>query len=161
MSNSSIPLRRITLYKNDLGYFERTTTKSSSPAVLQVAKKQKKLVIDTLCTTANTVTFDTEEYEKYAAANATEHYFSFVDLTSTRSFADFLQTCTGADVILSIKGENEQQTGKLLMLHTEEVLLSPTSSEKTTHYFVKILTNDGFIRQFDRKYSFENRILSK
>ncbi|CAF4422583.1 unnamed protein product, partial [Rotaria sp. Silwood2] len=72
MSTATIPLKRITLYKNDLGYFERAISSSKLPSLILVAKKHKKLVIDTLCTTAGTVTFDTEEHEKYVTENTVE-----------------------------------------------------------------------------------------
>jgi len=154
MSTATIPLKRITLYKNDLGYFERTISSSQLPSVIQVAKKHKKLVIDTLCTTASTVTFDTEEYDKYVAANTTERFFTFnngSDLSSANSFATILQTCIGAEVVLSIKGNSKEQIGKLVMLDEEKALLSPNSTETTTHYLLQILGKDGFIRHIDRK----------
>jgi hypothetical protein len=37
------------------------------------------------------------------------------------------------------------------MLDAEPVLLSPNSSETTTHYILQVLNTDGFIRHFDRK----------
>jgi hypothetical protein len=151
MSTATIPLKRITLYKNDLGYFERIINSSRLPSVIQVAKKHKKLVIDTLCTTASTVVFDTEEYDKYVAENTVERYFSFNDLSSETSFASFLHTCIGAEIVLSIKGNNKEQIGKLVMLDEEKALLSPNSTETTTHYFLQILGKDGFIRHLDRK----------
>ena len=153
MSITPIPLRRITLYKNDLGYFERTTNISTSPAVIQVAKKHKKLVIDTLCTTASTVTFDTEEYDKYVAANTKEDFFSFGDLSSNISFIDFLQSCIGAEIVLSLKGNSQEEVGKLVVINEEKALLGPNASETTSHYSLKILNKDGFIRNFDRQYN--------
>ncbi|CAF3738987.1 unnamed protein product [Rotaria sp. Silwood1] len=70
----------------------------------------KKLVIDTLCTTASTVTFDTEEHDKYVAENTIEQYFDFNDFSSTTSFASFLKTCIEVELILFIRGENKEQT---------------------------------------------------
>lgn len=149
MSTTTIPLKRITLYKNDLGYFERTISSSQLLSVIQVAKKHKKLVIDTLCTTASTVTFDTEQHDKYVAENTMERFFSFNDLSSSNSFAEFLQTCIGAELVLSIKGK--EQIGKLVMLDTEKTIINPQTCETKTQYFPKFLTKDGFIRHFDRK----------
>ena len=151
MSTAIIPLKRITLYKNDLGYFERFITNSKSPSVIQVAKKYKKLVIDTLCTTANTVTFDTEEHDTYVAQNTVERYFTFNDFSSSKSFASFLKTCIGAEVVLTVKDNNKEQTGKLVMLDEIPTLLSPNSTEKTTNHILQVLNKDGFIRHFDRK----------
>ena len=151
MSAKSIPLKRITLYKNDLGYFERIIPTSEVPSVIQVAKKHKKLVIDTLCTTASTVTFDTEEYDKYVAANTVERFFAFNDLSSSTSFAAFLKSCIGTEIVLFIKGNNKEQVGKLVMIDEEPALLSPNSTQTTTHYFLKILNKDGFIRHYDSK----------
>jgi hypothetical protein len=151
MSTATIPLKRITLYKNDLGYFERTTTNSQLPSVILVAKKHKKLVIDTLCTTASTVTFDTEQHEKYVTENTTERYFNFNDFSSSNSFATFLNTCIGAEVVLSIKGNSKEQFGKLVMLDEIKALLSPNSTETTNNYILQVLNKDGFIRHYDRK----------
>ena len=148
---STVPLKRITLYKNDLGYFERSNSESNSAPAIQVAKKHKKLVIDTLCTTANTVTFDTEENEKYVAANTIERFYSFNDLTSSTSFAVFLKSCIGAEIIFSVRGDGKEQNGKLLMLDEEPILLSPNSTQTTKRYFLQVLNQDGFIRQHDCK----------
>ncbi|CAF0726044.1 unnamed protein product [Adineta steineri] len=149
MSTTTIPLKRITLYKNDLGYFERATPRSQSQSVIQVAKKKKKLVIDTLCTTADTVTYDTEEHDKFVAENTVERYFTFNDFSSSTSFASFLNTCIGAEVVLSVHGNKQEQTGKLVLLDEIPTLLSPNSSEVSKHHIVRILTKDGFIRHFD------------
>jgi hypothetical protein len=151
MSTASIPLKRITLYKNDLGYFERTTTNSQSSSVLLIDKKYKKLVIDTLCTTANTVTFDTEEHDSYVAENTIERFFAFNDFSSSTSFATFLKTCIGTEIAFVIKGNTKEQVGKLVMIDEIPVLLSPTSTETTEQHVLQILTNDGFIRHHDRK----------
>ncbi|CAF2904376.1 unnamed protein product [Rotaria sp. Silwood2] len=108
MSTETIPLKRITLYKNDLGYFERTISCSKLQSHIRVAKKHKKLVIDTLCTTASTVTFDTEEHDKYVVENTIEQYFNFNDLSSSTSLASFLKTCIGTELILFIRGEDKE-----------------------------------------------------
>ncbi|CAF0990260.1 unnamed protein product [Rotaria sp. Silwood1] len=149
MSIATIPLKRITLYKNDLGYFERTTPVSKLQSLILIAKKHKKLVIDTLCTTASTVTFDTEEHDKYVTENTVEHFFTFNDFSSSTSFASFLNTCIGAEVALSIQGDTKEQLGKLVMLDEKQTLLSPNSTETTNHYILQVLNKDGFIRHFD------------
>lgn len=149
MPTSTIPLQRITLYKNDLGYFERTIDSSQALSILQIAKKHKKLVIDTLCTTASTVTYDTEEHDKYVAENTVESFYSFNDLSSESSFANFLQTCIGAEIILLIKGK--EQIGKLVLLDQEKTVINPQTYETKIQYFPQILGKDGFIRHFDRK----------
>ncbi|CAF2130053.1 unnamed protein product [Rotaria magnacalcarata] len=149
MSTATIPLKRITLYKNDLGYFERTVPSSKSSSFILVAKKHKKLVIDTLCTTATTVTFDTEEHDKHVAENTAEHYFAFNDFSSSTSFATFLKTCIGAELAFSCQGENKERAGKLIMLDEIEALLGPNSTEKRTDFILQILNKDDFIRHFD------------
>ncbi|CAF1281411.1 unnamed protein product [Rotaria sp. Silwood1] len=149
MSIATIPLKRITLYKNDLGYFERITPVSKLPTLILIAKKHKKLVIDTLCTTASTVTFDTEEHDKYVTENTVEHFFTFNDFSSSTSFASFLNTCIGAEIALSIQGDTKEQLGKLVMLDEKQTLLSPNSTETTNHYILQVLNKDGFIRHFD------------
>ncbi|CAF3332641.1 unnamed protein product [Rotaria sp. Silwood2] len=149
MSTETIPLKRITLYKNDLGYFERTISCSKLQSHIRVAKKHKKLVIDTLCTTASTVTFDTEEHDKYVVENTIEQYFNFNDLSSSTSLASFLKTCIGTELILFIRGEDKEQAGKLVMLDEMKTLLSPNLTVTTQHYILQILNKDGFIRHFD------------
>ena len=151
MSTAPIPLKRITLYKNDLGYFERIIVGSKIPSLIQVAKKNKKLVIDTLCTTASIVTFDTEDHDKYVAQNTAEHHYTFNDFSSSTSFAKFLQTCIGADLALYVQGSTKEHVGILVMVDEKQMLLSPTSTETTEHYSLKILNRDGFIRHVDRK----------
>jgi hypothetical protein len=150
MSTATIPLKRITLYKNDLGFFERIITGSTSPSIIQVAKNHKKLVIDTLCTTASTVTYDKEEHDKFVAENTVERFFTFNDFQSSSSFASFLNTCIGAEITLSMR-DKSQESGKLVMLDEIPTLLGPNSTEKMTNYTVQLLNKDGFIRHFDRK----------
>ncbi|CAF3542911.1 unnamed protein product [Rotaria sp. Silwood1] len=106
-------------------------------------------LIDTLCTTASTVTFDTEEHDKYVTENTVEHFFTFNDFSSSTSFASFLNTCIGAEIALSIQGDTKEQLGKLVMLDEKQTLLSPNSTETTNHYILQVLNKDGFIRHFD------------
>ena len=148
---STIPLKRITLYKNDLGYFERRISSEQTPAVVRVAKKHKKLVIDTLCTTANAVTFDTEAHEKYVAENSIERFFAFNDLTSSTSFATFLSACIGTDIGLFSKGSNKEENGKLVMLDEVPTLLGPDAKETTTLYTLRVLNKDGIIHSYERE----------
>ena len=136
-TTNTIPLKRITLYKNDLGYFERSIQQSDSTSLIHVAKKQKKLVIETLCTTANTVTYDTEEHDNFLAQSSVEQFFSFEDFSSSTSFANFLKTCIGAEVILTIEGINKEQIGKILLLDELPTLLSPNSSEAAINYIIQ------------------------
>lgn len=152
MTTTPIPLKRITLYKNNLGYFERTTNNSTKRSLIQVAKQHKKLVIDTLCTTASEVTFDTEEHNKYVAENTVEQFFSFNSVTSTFSFASFLNSCLGADITLFTNGNSKEQTGKLVMIEEIPALLGPNSTEITKNHVLQIVSKDGFIRHIDRKY---------
>jgi hypothetical protein len=151
MSTTTIPMRRITLYKNNLGYFERTITSTKTPAILLVADKHKKLVIDTLCTTASSVIFDTEVHDKHVIENTIERFFAFTDFPSTTSFATFLKTCIGAEVTLSIKDVNKEQSGKLVMFDEIRTLLNPSSIKTTKQYVMQVLSNDGYIRHFGRK----------
>ena len=152
MSTSNIPLKRITLYKNDLGYFERTISADQTPAVLRVAKKNKKLVIDTLCTTASAVTFDTEEHDKYVAGSNVEQFYTFTDLSSSSSFSTFLKACIGAEVVLCVKDNKTEQIGKLVMLDETKITRgSDDSEEEKIKYTLEVLNKDGFIRQYDRK----------
>ncbi|CAF1098604.1 unnamed protein product [Adineta ricciae] len=147
--STTIPLKRITLYKNDLGYFERVINRSDSPSVIHVAKKHKKLVIDTLCTTANAVTYDTEEHENFVAENTVERFYSFGSFTSSTSLASFLQKCIGAEVVVTIQGNNKEQTGKIVLLDEIPTLLGQNSMQTKMSYIVQFLNNDGFIRHFD------------
>ena len=153
MSNADIPLKRITLYKNDLGYFERIAVNDRMSATLAVAKKNKKLVIDTLCTTAASVTFDSEEHEKFVTANNIERLFSFSDLSSASSFSTFLKSCIGAEIILVLKEQNADISGKLVLLEENTILLSPESKETTENYVLRVLVDNGFIRHFNRKFN--------
>jgi hypothetical protein len=155
MSTSTIPLKRITLYKNDLGYFERVSPKASARSVLVVAKRYKKLVIDTLCTTASEVAFDTEEHQNHLAQSNIEKFYTFTDLSSTSSFATFLKTCIGAQLIFYVKTKPDEFTGKLLMVEENTALLSETSDATTTKYKLCVLYADGFIRHVERESNVE------
>jgi len=149
MASKNIPLKRITLYKNDLGYFERAIPADQTPAVLQVAKKHKKLVIDTLCTTASAVTFDTEEHDKYVAGNNIEQFYTFADLSAATSFADFLKSCIGADIILTVNGETTPKVGTLVMLDQKTIRRSSDEEEAQVQYSLEVLNAEGFIQRFN------------
>lgn len=156
MEQSIIPLKRITLYKNDLGYFERASPLEQTPAFLHVAKKHKKLVIDTLCTTARSVTFDTEEHNKYIADNNVEQFYKFENFASSSSFAAFLKSCIGAEVILYIKDYTTEKVGKIVMVDEKTLLGSSDQPQPKVIYQLEILNKEGFIRHYDGQSLFNN-----
>ena len=151
MASTNIPLKRITLYKNDLGYFERTISTEQTPAVLQVAKKHKKLVIDTLCTTASAVKFDTEEHDKYVAENNVERFYTFTDLSSATCFADFLKSCIGAEIVFTVKDDTTPKVGKLVMLDKKIVRQGNEEDKTSIQHTLEVLNPNGFIQCYNRK----------
>lgn len=152
MTESNLKLKRITLYKNDLGYFERFNTPDDRSATLSVAKKHKKLVIDTLCTNAEAVTFDTEEHKKYVETSKVESFYAFTDLKTSESFAEFLKSCIGSEVSIFTKGNTNQIIGRIVLIEEESVPVEK-SSDTVKRNTVQILTADGFIRNFNSKFS--------
>ncbi|CAF1249733.1 unnamed protein product [Didymodactylos carnosus] len=148
---ATIPLKRITLYKNDLGYFERAAVVENSKIVLDVPKANKKLVIDTLCVNYSipvTVNYDIEAHQKLLAENRQEELYNFIQ---TSDFSAFLKSCVGNKIQLTTAKQNLSGT----IIHVDKKMLTishaqchePTEMEKTILYIM--MSADKSIQNFD------------
>ncbi|CAF4516063.1 unnamed protein product, partial [Didymodactylos carnosus] len=150
---TSIPLKKLTLYKNDLGYFERgiLVEKDAVKLVLEIPKVNKRLIIDTLCvnySTPVTVNYDLEEHDKLLAENCKEEIYKF---EQTSNFAEFLTSCIGCEIQLT---SNKQTIdGTILLVDKKKTTVTQEQLDKTLEsekYILHVLhSTDQCIRNFD------------
>lgn len=111
----SLQLSRVTLYKNDLAFYERATTfpaldSNSFRATLDIPLESKNLTVETLSVRAPglvVVNYDTELRDSIAENNQQEETFRF----SSNTFADFLKSCAGAPIEFK---KDELQKGNII-----------------------------------------------
>lgn len=105
---TNLNLKHITLYKNNLGFFERTaeilsSSENSPQFSLSVLPDTKNLVIDTLSVSApNSVTtnFDTEKHQLYVDSITPDDTFKFA---VSKSLNQFLESCIGTKLEIIIR----------------------------------------------------------
>ena len=123
---SQLALKKVTLYKNHLGFFERSAPLSTGnneanaqerQFTLEVPLQRKGIVVDTLSCTAgagdaqNTVIVK-HDSEAAELADATQDEESFA-FAIDGGIADFLNSCVGAEVSVT-------QSDGLSLIHISE-----------------------------------------
>lgn len=119
-------LKHICLYKNNLGFFERSAdlTKSdkTSKYTLSVLPENKTLIIDTLSYTAPglvTTNYDTENHLNYVKSIQPNTEFKF---SQAKSLSNFLDSCVGSELQLTLKDSTSVDGILSLVEEKEEVI---------------------------------------
>ena len=164
-NNDSLPelaLRKVTLYKNKLGYFERGANLSDgAPAAdggkqfaINVPIDRKGLIVDTL-TTADGATIKHYATQTGAGAAAPKpDNFNFALGSRGGGMGDFLESCKGAAVAVTLSagpsGATATSNGRILMLERETVAV-PGSDNKVEERWSQLvlLDDDGAIECLD------------
>merc|ERR1711977_509978 len=141
MSAPELNLSAVTLYKNNLGFFERTAameegeTSASGEKVfsVHVPLDRKGMIVDTL-TAAEDATIKYDSVDEAATRSGAEEDAYGFTLSHNDGLGGFLSSCPGAKVKVDcgpIDGEPAcTLEGKLLMMEKEEQLIPGT--EKNT-----------------------------
>lgn len=124
-NSTPLILRHVTLYKNNLGFFERVAPLQSSKASplkfnISVLPDSKSLIIDTLSIIAPglvTTNYDTENHVSYVNSIQPDENFKF---NFAKSLSSFLESCIGTEIHL--KHKNNQEIKGILSLVEEKTI---------------------------------------
>jgi hypothetical protein len=147
---SALRLDKVTLFKNNLGWYSHTATGRSGR--LDVQTDNKNMVIDTLSYHSEapvTVTFGYDGPKRPAADEAEEPVFRFA-LGEGCGVASWLGSCVGAEVSVTTSGrpgsaDERPIRGKIMLLEKETVAI-PGSEGKThsVHTALHLLDTQQF-----------------
>ena len=123
--SNSLTLKHITLYKNNLGFFERVANlypSKNSPLKFShsVLPGSKSLIIDTLTFEAPglvTTNYDTESHTNYMNSIKPDENFKFI---FARSLSCFLESCIGTEIELKCYN-NQKIKGILSLVEDKEI----------------------------------------
>ena len=148
INDNNLKLKHVSLYKNNLGFFERSATLFSSPEEpikynLSTLPENKKLIIDTLSYTAPglvTTNYDTESHESYMNSILPSTDFKF---NTSRSITNFLESCIGANLQLTCNDKVEL-SGTLSLVEEKDVIINHDTKSKES--FLYIYSKNGEIK---------------
>ena len=142
-------LKHITLYKNNLGFFERVANLYSSKTAplqfgLSVVPDSKSLIIETLSIAAPglvTTNFDTENHNSYVNSIKPDENFKF---NFARSLSSFLESCIGTELQVKCR-KDEVVKGILALVEEKDVPLNVQNGSVVNkrESFLYILTETG------------------
>jgi len=136
----SLQLERVTLYKNDLAFYERGTqimgdesisTPPSFRTKIMIPQASKDLIVDTLSVRAPglvVVNYDTELRDTIADQDSQEDTFRF----RRDTYAEFLKSCSGASIEFTKLGEGDQPPHKGVILTVEDKIVPLAGREGAT-----------------------------
>eukprot|EP00658_Telonema_sp_P-2_P070061 TRINITY_DN5968_c0_g1_i6.p1 TRINITY_DN5968_c0_g1~~TRINITY_DN5968_c0_g1_i6.p1 ORF type:complete len:616 (-),score=177.38 TRINITY_DN5968_c0_g1_i6:109-1956(-) len=156
-STSALPelqLRSVSLYKNNLGFFERTAPTSDGADsesggkrfALNIPSERKGLVIDTLAAGATT----TVRHEGHQRVSAPERTFGFA-IEPTVGLGGFLESCVGAQVQITLAATDTDigavKRGQIMMLEQEQACIEGCENmvEKKYSQLVLLSEEDGIV----------------
>jgi ubiquitin len=146
MSLSNLPLRKVTLFKNGLGFYEHDSTDLPQEARdfrLDVPISSQSLVVDTLSVNSSdaqpvTVSYDRDESR---GIKKEEELFRFT-FGQDCGVADFLASCIGAEVscnIVQSDGSKETVNGQVMLLSKEKQAVEGTDQTETKYKELQLL----------------------
>jgi len=144
-----LTLKHITLYKNNLGFFERVANLYSSKTSpiqfgLSILPESKALIIETLSIAAPglvTTNYDTENHNSYVNSIKPDENFRF---NFARSLSSFLESCIGTEIQVKCRKE-ETIKGILALVEEKDVPLDVKNGVVVNkrESFLYILTETG------------------
>ena len=141
----SLPIKQVTLYKNDLAFLQRTGKVSS--AQLQVADAIKDLVSSTLSVTSDAPVSVLFGSKKEAAAEP-EYGFQY----GTRSnLGAFLESLIGARIRLELAADGSNVCGHVLIVEEDKELIPGSQAQpvfQDVYSAVHLLLDSGSCRRF-------------
>ena len=150
---TELPLKRVTVYKNDQAFHEHELKLKSCRIYqenrihfkLTVPIAEKSVIVDTLSVSAPgkvTIRYDTELSE----SNEVETYFSFSD----NSLYDFLYSCKGATIQVELKEDHKHLVGQILLLENKSIEVSLDNSKTFTQNEISmhLLLANGTLKSF-------------
>jgi len=141
-SSQTLPIKRVTLYKNNLAYLERAG--KISTAQLEIANTIKDLFVSTVSVKSDqhvAIRFGPEKKE--ASAEAPEFPFSY---GSCRGIGAFLESVVGARVQLTLLDGSDPVSGHVLLVEETSVIIPGTCQDpklQETYSQVHLLCDAG------------------
>ncbi len=147
-SKQKIELKHISLYKNSLGFFERSANLYSSLNTpikhsLSILPENKKLIIDTLSFSAPglvTTNYDTENHLNYIKTITPNNDFKF---STSKTISNFLDSCVGASLELLCK-DKLYISGILSLVEEVKIFNKEKDGENKTS--ILYILSDGEIK---------------
>jgi ubiquitin len=148
IATTALPLKRVTLYKNDLAYLEREGVVSTSQ--LEIAAKVKDLVLSTL-SIRSSVPFTV--VNKKSTSDPTDPLDSLINFQygTNKNLGAFLGSLIGANVRLNLLNDH-QLSGFVMLVEQEKTVVSGTQSAPVTvdNYFaVHLILESGQIERVE------------
>ena len=162
-SIKSVPelqLQRVTLYKNNLAYYEYgckvnqgyAFSKDSYQFQLNVPLAAKSIIVETLSVVAPglvTVHYDTELVK--SEDDSPEMLYEFKD----QNFHAFLDSCIGAGISVKLQNKEETIKGRLIMIEKKQlpIILEHNNNPNQlqtpiTESFIYIISENGIVSSF-------------
>jgi ubiquitin len=148
-----LPIKCITIYKNELAYLEREGEVTKTQ--LEVAKNVKDLVLSTLSVRSSNHIYVTNKLSKNEALNNeddsdddNEAFMNSFQYGTNKNLGSFLNHLIGAKVKLVKKEINETLTGHVMLLENEKEIVKGTEnapSIQDVYKAVHIFCEDGSI----------------
>ena len=150
MDSFNIPIRKVSLYKNELAYVERQGSISS--AQLEIAASVKQLVISTL-TVRSEKSFIVSNFKKLDNKSAyvdidEEDCTQHIQYGTQKNIGSFLASLIGANVRLELL--DEALEGYVIIVEQDKVLIAGTESlpiVQDVFIAVHIVSDSGSIRR--------------
>jgi hypothetical protein len=116
-TSKRLTLNHIALYKNDLGFFERSAKILSSSEFppkfcLPIMPDNKSLIIDTLSVSGPglvTTNFDSEKHQIYVDSIKPDDAFKF---QPSKNLTVFLESCIGTELEIVLKVQKNKKSFK-------------------------------------------------
>ena len=135
-SAHSLKLDKVTLYKNNLAFYEHSGNAAADAAAepasfgIDVPIKTKDLIVDTLsCATENgdpcTINFDAKDLTQQSSGEKEDETFAF-NFGSDNGRGEFLSSCIGARI--RVKADDTEIEGLVMSVEKEEVQVAQTES---------------------------------
>jgi len=152
---TELRLRQVSIYKNDLAFYEHECSLSSSYQPqegtyhfkLMIPPADKDLVIDTLSVSAPglvSIHYDTELSPEYNQQD--EQLFTFSEQNNLTSF---LQTCLGAQMRIQLRNESSAFEGQLMLVEGKEIRSESSHGDiRKTETILHVITPDGVLKSF-------------
>ena len=142
---SNFKLEKITLYKNDLAFVERTASlQGSQQGLLEFDKKVKDLVVTTLNVDSSTPCSVNYDYMPTLAIDLEDQkpIFNFA-LGERQSHGSFLASIVGAEVIVKTMDDTDGTEGFVVSVSQSSSQVGSTETLQSEYESCQILTYFG------------------
>ena len=141
-----LPLKKVTMYKNELAYLERRGCVSE--AQLEVAASVKQLVLSTLSVKSD-VPFTVSNKRKAVPKDETEENINAFNFSTSKNIGAFLSSLIGAHVSLEING-GEEKNGYVMLVEKKDEVIEGTVNcpvVKEIYSAVHLISTAGAIQK--------------